>query len=270
MTITKEEIMSRTKQAWINAFLLVATLVVNGLGSAGLINGLSQKEISDMYITLITPSPSTFSIWGVIYVLLIASLIMMIVKKDDTYYQTAIDKISRLFRISCILNIIWIVTFSYLQIALSTLFIFGFVVALSTICMKLLEIDDGKHFLLPLTFGIYTGWVFIATVVNIAAALVKANWGGFGIEQGVWAGITLLVSLILVFLVGLKIRNAVFPLPIAWAYFGIYKYLKAPEGFKGEFAILQSVVLVGMAVLIVFAVIQFYQNKFKIIPSKAS
>lgn len=73
--------MSRTKNAWINGLFFIVTLVVNGLGAAGLISGFSQKEISDMYITLITPAPSTFSIWSVIYILLLTSIIVMIVKK---------------------------------------------------------------------------------------------------------------------------------------------------------------------------------------------
>ena len=66
--------MDKTKKAWSNAILLAVTLVINTLGAIGFINGLSQKQISDMYVTLITPSPSTFSIWGVIYSLLIYRL----------------------------------------------------------------------------------------------------------------------------------------------------------------------------------------------------
>ena len=82
--------MDRTKKAWLNGILLVATLVINTMGAIGLINGLSQKEISDKYLTLITPAPHTFSIWSIIYSLLIISIIVMIVKKNDPYYQKAI------------------------------------------------------------------------------------------------------------------------------------------------------------------------------------
>ena len=260
--------MTRTRTAWINGIFLILTLVANGLGAAGLINGYSQKDISDMYITLITPSPSTFSIWSVIYVLLIASVIMMIVKKDSVYYQTAIDKITLLFRISCVLNIAWIILFSFLLIELSTLFIFAFVIVLAIICVKLKNMNDGKHFLLPLTFGIYTGWLFIATVVNVAVSLVKIEWNGFGILPEVWTGIILIVAIVLVFIVLQSNRNAVFPLPVAWAYFGIYQFLKAPEGFKGEHGMLEVIALVGMAILIGIAAIQLYQNRFSLLPKR--
>ena len=171
--------MDKIKKAWVNGLFLVATLVINTLGVLGIINGLSQKQISDMYVTLITPSPSTFSIWSVIYSLLIISIVVIIIKNKDSYYQKAVDQITVYFRISCILNIAWIVAFSYAQIELSLIFILGFVITLSLICRELLQFNGGKHWLLPLSFGIYTGWLFIATVVNAAAMLVKWKWNGF-------------------------------------------------------------------------------------------
>ena len=258
--------MDRTKKAWINAILLAVTLVINTLGAIGLINGLSQKQISDMYLTLITPSPSTFSIWSVIYSSVILSIIAMIVKQKDPYYQKAVDEISILFWISCILNIGWIVTFSYVLVELSVLFIVGYVITLSLIMMKLLKITEGKRLLLPLSFGLYSGWLFIATVVNISAALVKSGWNRFGIADQTWATIILIIAVLLVIGVLLRNRNAVFPLPIAWAYFGIFQFLNSPLGFKGEYGLLQVVSLAGMVVLFGTAAIQFYRNHFLLLP----
>lgn len=261
--------MSRNRNAWINAIFLAATLAVNTLGALGVINGLSQKQVSDRYVTMITPSPFTFSIWGVIYSLLILSIIVMIVKYRDPYYRKAADQISTLFRISCLLNMAWIVAFSYEQLELSVLFIAGFVIALAIICQKLLKIREGKRWLLPLSFGLYTGWLFIATVVNIAAALVKVNWNRFGIADPVWTAVILAVSLALVIGVTLKTRNAAFPLPAAWAYYGIYRFLGAPDGFKGEYGYLQAIALAGVAVLAFAAVFAFFRNRYSVLPDTA-
>jgi benzodiazapine receptor len=258
--------MNSTKKAWTNLVLFGVTLFINTLGAVGLINGLSQKAVSDKYVTLITPGPATFSIWGVIYSLLLISLIVMIVKKNDTYYQKAAEDISLLFWISCIINSAWIVSFSFLQIGLSTIFILGFLITLSLILQKLGRLQTGKRILLPLTFGLYTGWLFIASVVNIAAWLVKLKWNGFGIPNEGWAVIMLVIAVFLAFAVQMRNHSAVFPLPIAWAYLGIYQFLKAPEGFKGEFYLLQMVALAGMAVLIGIAAIQFYKNRYALLP----
>ena len=40
--------MDKLKKAWINALFLIVTLVINTLGAVGLINGLTQKQISKM------------------------------------------------------------------------------------------------------------------------------------------------------------------------------------------------------------------------------
>lgn len=258
--------MNHTKKAWINLGFLAVTLVINALGAVGVINGMSQKEISDMYLTLITPSASTFSIWSLIYLLLIISLVVMVIKKEDAYFQRVVDQISLLYRISCVFNIAWIVAFSFLQVELSTLFIIGFVLTLSLILQTLLKIQEGRRWLLPLSFGLYTGWLFIATVVNVAAALVKLNWNGFGVTENVWAIVTLIVAAFIIIAVLLQNRNAVFPLPIAWAYFGIYQFLTAPEGFDGAYPFLQVVSLIGMAILIGAAAIQLYRNNFSLLP----
>lgn len=262
--------MERTKKAWVNLIFLAVTILINALSALGIINGLSQKEISDMYLTLITPSPSTFRIWSVIYTLLLISIIAIIIKKQDPYYRCAIDQISILFWISCIFNIAWIFAFSYLQLKLSVLLIFVFVITLSLICQKLLNIQEGKRWLLPLTFGIYTGWLFIATVVNIAAMLVKLEWNGFGIADNIWAIIILIIAVLLAIFVLMKNHNAVFPLPIAWAYLGIYQFLKAPEGFNGEFVFLQIIALIGIVILIGSAAIQFYKNNYSLLPASSN
>lgn len=259
--------MEKYKKAWLNAGLLVLTLIVNGLGATGFINGLSQKEISDRFITLITPSPKTFSIWSLIYLLLIISIALLIIKKKDNYYMKALDEITPLFQLSCVLNILWIIAFSYVQLLLSSIFIFAYVIILSMICTRLIKIHERKKFILPLTFGLYTGWLFIATVVNVSATLVKLNWNGFGLAEEVWAIITLLIAILLVLLVNQSIKNAGFPLPIAWAYLGIYEFLNAKEGFDGAYPLLSTVALIRMTILIGTAAIRFYLNGFKVIPS---
>ncbi|MFW6249280.1 MAG: TspO/MBR family protein [Bacteroidota bacterium] len=260
------EKMKRITKSWLNAILLVITLIVNAMGAFGLINGLSQKEVSDMYPTLITPASYSFSIWSVIYTFLIISIIVMIIKNKDSYYAQAIDKISFLFWLSCALNIVWIISFSYNLIGLSTIFIFAFLIVMVLIIKLIGEIQTKSRWLLPITFGLYTGWLFIATVVNIAAWLVKIEWGRFGIPSEIWSVIILLVAVGLTLLVILRTKNAIIPIPIAWAYFGIYNNLLAPEGFQGQYGLLQNVALIGMVLLVGLFAIQLYKNRYNIMP----
>lgn len=262
----EEEKMKGKTKAWINAILLVFTLVINGLGAFGLINGLSQKEVSDMYPTLITPSASTFSIWSVIYIFLILSIIVLIVKSKEPYYKQSIDAISFLFWLSCALNAVWIISFSYNLIGLSTIFIFAFLIVMVLLIQQIGKLQTKGRWLLPVTFGLYSGWLFIATLVNISAWLVKIDWSRFGISPEIWSVIILFVAIGLTFIVLRSTKNAIFPLPIAWAYFGIYQNLLAFDGFQGRLSLLQNVALIGMVLLIGLSVLQLYKNGYQVMP----
>jgi hypothetical protein len=241
-------------------------LVINGLGAFGFFNDLSQKAVSDRYMTLITPAPFTFSIWSVIYALLISAMVVMIIKNKDDYYGSAIDRITYLFWLSCGLNMLWIISFSYTWLGLSVVLIFGFVVTLSLIVKEIGKIQTGKRWLLPAAFGMYAGWLLIATVVNTAAWLVMIEWSGFGITPEYWGIIVEAVAVVLTAVVTLNTRNAVFPLPVAWGYFGIQQFLMAPEGFHGQFGYLPIATLVGIVVLIGIAGFQFFKNRYRLMP----
>lgn len=258
--------MNRLTKSWIGLILLMSTLVINGLGAFGFFNGLSQRDLSDRYMTLITPAPSTFSIWSLIYVLLISAAVMMIVKNKDPYYGQAIDGISYLFWLSSILNMLWIICFSYTWIGVSAIVILAFAITLSLLILQLGKIQTGKQWLLPAAFGMYTGWLLIATVVNIASWLVSVNWQGFGIQAEYWGIIILIVAVTLTVVITWITKNAILPVPVAWGYFGIYKSLMATEGFQGAYPSLAIVALVGIGLLIVMTGIQCYFNGYKLLP----
>lgn len=259
--------MNTQKKVGLNALFFILTLIVNALGAFGLINGMSQSDVSDQYFTLITPSGFTFSIWSLIYGLLAISLVVMYHSREKIYYQKAIDKITPLFILSCLLNIIWIVLFSFEMVELSTLFIFAYTIVLSLICKQLLALNDGNHFLLPLTFGFNTGWLMIATVVNVAASLVKIGWNGFGLSDTVWAILTLIIAILIAILVTTQTQNAVIPLPIAWAFFGIHQSLA--NAHAGDYGMLQLIAIVGIVVLIGVVAIQFYKNSYHVLSKVA-
>lgn len=256
--------MKTKTKAWVNLGLFLLTLFVNFLGGTGRINNSSQGEVSDTYQTLITPAGFTFSIWSVIYLLLFVSMIVMLVKHNETYYQKAIERITPFLWVSYATNIIWIVLFSYIQIGLSTIFIFAYLFSLTFIVKQLKDLSGKREWLLPLTFGLNTGWLFIASVVNVAAFLVQIEWQGFGISETTWAAIMMVVAVLLVVLVGLNLQNAAFPLPIAWAFFGIFSELQT----VGASGLLSMIAIVSLIFLLVVATFIFIRNDKSIYPTQ--
>lgn len=244
--------MKNKTKSLLNMLAFISVIAVNYLSVTGLFNNLTQKDVSEMFPTLITPATFAFSIWGVIYLLVFISLGIMIFRNKEKEYDEAIQTFSILFWISCLANILWNVTFLYLNLVLSSLMIFILLISLTEIVRKLSRIDSLPKFLLPLTFGMYAGWVLIATVINIAATLVQMKWVGFGLDAQVWTNIILVIALLIVFIVTLKTKNAILVVPVAWGYFAIYK----------EHTHIIS--LIGIFILLGIGVFQFIQNRNQI------
>lgn len=258
--------MKRNVKAWANLLLFLLTLGVNTLGAVGVINGMSQKEVSDAYPTLITPSPSTFSIWGVIYVLLLVSLIYMLVKHQDERVGQLIDTITVPFWVASVSNILWIVTFSYEWLGISTVLIAALVVSLAVLNGRLGTPQRIGEKVNALAFGLYNGWLIIATVVNISAFLVQAKWDGFGLTQDTWAIIILLAALVITTLIQLRLRNAALTLPVAWACFGIWQVHQAGGAFAGQYPGVGTVAIILTVVHVLIAVAVFVLNGLCLLP----
>ncbi len=261
--------MKTKHKAWLNLLLYLLTVGVNTMGAFGVINGLSQKEVSDTYPTLLTPSPSTFSIWGIIYVLLLISLIFMIVKQQDKRIAKLIDTISLPFWIASLANMLWIIAFSFEMIGLSTLLIGVLVVSLAVINGRLRTPIGVGEKINAVAFGLYNGWLIIATVVNVAAFLVQVKWNRFGLAESTWAIIILIAALLITLLIQLRLRNAMLTLPLAWAYYGIWQEHQAGGKHLGQFPEVALTAIVIACLYLVAALVVFYVNGYCVLPKKA-
>lgn len=244
--------MNSFKLAFSNLIMLLLVFLFNFLTGTGRINDLSQADISAMFPTKITPAGFAFSIWGVIYTLVLITVLLMLYKHKEKKMSEVIHGVGWWFNLSSLANILWTLTFSYLKLPLSTVLIAVLLVSLVMILINLSKLGLKLNSIFTLAFGLYSGWVMIATVVNIAASLVQVGWSGLGLSEAMWANIILVVALGIVFLVTYRITNVIIPLPVAWAYFAIFK----AEGSK--------VALIGMIVLIVMSIYQLYRNRYSL------
>ena len=81
---------------------LIATIVVNILSNTLPINGQTAAEISNRLDVLFKPAGYVFSIWILIYALLVIWLILVYRKVKNGQFN---KKIGYLFIVSCALNI---------------------------------------------------------------------------------------------------------------------------------------------------------------------
>lgn len=255
--------MKSKKLAWINFVGLIVVIAMNYLVASRMIPMLSpQKEVSQLYQTSITPAGFAFSIWGVIYLLLFIAVIHMIKTADATDGEALISAITPFLWGMYACNILWNIVFCAKLIELSVVMILGYWFCLFMIC-KIIRSTSRINVIYPLAFGIHTGWLTIATIVNFYAMLVKLGWDWFGIGTELEVCIAVFAAVIAVIVLQSKLKNPALPLSIAWAFFGIYSRLSVTYGILTMTSIALNI---GTIVLIGFSVATFVQNDQRLTP----
>jgi len=181
-----------------NTVALIATIAINYLSNTGLINGNTMATISGRYANYFTPAGYAFSIWGVIYLGLLA-FVYYGWRSLATKNNQVVSKIGWWFVVSCIANSLWVVAWLYDQIALSVLLMTLLFISLLRILQNA-EIfnvsvpDTQTKLYVQWPFAIYFGWVTVASIANVAALLTKTGWGGWGISGATWTVIMLCIA----------------------------------------------------------------------------
>jgi hypothetical protein len=199
----------------LNIVGFVAALYVNYLSVVTQLGGKSIRELSDKYANLFTPANQTFAIWSLIYTLVFVFLITQFLPSYKNYRFYA----SYLFLISCVLNGAWIVAWQLEYIALSLIIMFAL---LTTLAMINRQANAEKLLLPKIIFGVYLGWICIATIANITTWLVSLNFTiPFSIQVFFTLAI-LIVAAILVAWIMKKLANPFLAIAVTWAFYGIY------------------------------------------------
>ena len=248
-----------------NVFLYLGMVVVNALANILPINGIQTGELSDLYPNLFVPSGMTFSIWGVIYALLLYMVIYQVVAVYGKKERFALNKNQSLvFALTCILNTAWIFTWHYQQILLSVIVMIGLLLCLISLYNGLFNAKIQKvpaRIAYRVTMNVYLGWISVATIANISALLVSWNWNGFGLAENVWTIIVMAVGLIIAVLVTLKNNVVFYPLVFVWAYYGII-FKRAAAAVVHQDIIITGWFCIGiLALLIVYSLVQAFRKK---------
>ena len=206
-----------------NITALVVMLAVNSLSEALPLNGQTSAEIANRLPILFVPANYVFSIWGIIYTLLIGFGIYQALPSQRN--NPLLTKIGYWFALSCGANALWLVLFHYNQFALSMV-----VMALLLVCLIVIYMRIGvghtalslkETWLIHIPFSTYLGWITVATVANAAYVLYDAGWGGFGISGEIWTTVMLLIATGIVLTIILTRSDIAYTAVIVWAFAGI-------------------------------------------------
>ena len=229
------------------------TITVNALANILPFNGQTSAEVSNHYFTSFTPAGYAFAIWSVIYLGLLAFSIYQALPSQLQRFQ----ELRTWVIVSNVCNALWLPLFHYEVFVVSILVIGSLLYSLQRINASLdrqAATDLSTILMARRTFGIYFGWVSIATIANVAVALTAHQWDGFGLSHEHWAVVMLIVGL----LVGLGVQSRIqsyaqYLLVFAWAYWAIH------EGQSD--LLVQQVAQLGAFVALGAIVVRFVRNQ---------
>jgi hypothetical protein len=203
-----------------NIVALAAVLTVNALANILPINGMNTGQISNLYPSLFTPAGFTFSIWSIIYLLLIAFAVGQFVIKDKPYFK----ELSLWFLLSCLANASWILVWHYLFTAASVVFMLILLYSLTRIFLLLQsnEFTKTEWVVIKLPFLFYLSWICVATIANISTLLISLNWHGGFLSEEAWTVAMIVVATLLGLFIAFTFKEPAFLLVLMWAFFGIY------------------------------------------------
>lgn len=238
----------------------LAVIIINFLANYLPINSQTTGQISDKYSNLFAPIGFTFSIWGVIYLLL---AIFVIYQFSKSYKN---ERILKLFIYTNLLNFAWIFAWHYEMLLLSSLLITTLLVTLFSINKEISIKLGKKHTLKELLiekapFSIYFGWISVATIANITTLLVSLNFNNVIFSNMIWTMIVLLVGLILGSFVGCKNKDVFYLLVFIWAYFGILS--KHVLTFDFAYPYVVYTIIISMAVFLFMLYRVLYRLYYK-------
>jgi hypothetical protein len=200
-----------------------ATVVVNGLANALPINGLTTGELADRFPVLVVPAGYVFSIWGVIYLGLLAFTAYQALPSRRA--DPLLRRLGWLPALTGALNVAWILLWHGEAFAPSVLVMAALLATLVAIEVRVRGAGDrrtgAERWVVALPFSIYVGWITVATIANVAAALASLGFTGLGVEPTVIASVVLLIGLAIATVMVVRFRDPAYGLVIAWAYAGV-------------------------------------------------
>lgn len=242
LVLREKNINSIAMIKYLNLVFFAGMIVMNYLANALPLNNKTTGDLSDSFPNLFVPAGITFSIWGIIYLLLAAWCVVQFKASN----QPVVSGIGWIFSLSCALNALWIIFWHYEKLPLSLIVMIGLLLSLIYINIYIRDLPFG---IIKAAFGVYLGWICIATIANVTALLVHYNWSGFGISEEIWTIIMILSGALIAALAIGRMTNPFVGLSVVWAFTGIIIKRHTDH---------QSIVIASAVAIIIVTIVTIY------------
>jgi hypothetical protein len=203
--------------------ITIITITINALANILPLNGQNTGEISDRFKVLFVPAGYVFSIWGVIYIGMIAYAIFQALPSQRNNQR--LHSAAWWFVLAGVANSTWIFLWHFNFFELTLLAMGTLLVSLIVIYLKLgigrVSVPVVERWATFIPTSIYLGWVSVATIANVTDVLYDLGWTGGGIDPQIWVAILLGVALVIGALMAFRHSDAAYLLVFVWAFTGI-------------------------------------------------
>ena len=211
----------------LNLSSVILVILINYASQSLRFNETTIGEVSNTYFNLFTPAGYAFAIWGLIFIALIAYGIFQIrLAYNNENSNPLIEQTSYWFIAANLLNCMWVFAFSFDYTGLSVLIMLGILICLLQIIVKtnMNQKPTTRSIKLFgwLPIGMYSGWISVATIANIAAYFSKLNWNGAPFSEVQWTIIMIVIATIVNVYMLWKRNSYVFAMVGVWALVAIY------------------------------------------------
>ena len=214
------------------------TLVGNAVIEGGQVGGNTSATVAYGVFTWFTPAGYVFSIWSLIYVALIAWLVSY--TREAPLRAKRFTPVSVLFIGSCVLNVLWLALWHFELVGISFIVILAEWLVLAALYLNVRRTMKTASGRVPVS--IYTAWVTVATLANMAILVTRALDGGIPFFNGLFT--ILLTAGVLAF--GYVMRKAyddmAFQLVFLWALIGVGVNVSGASAFTAAVVFLLCVV----------------------------
>jgi len=242
--------------------VILATVVMLGnnvLASEIPYNGVSTLEASKEISIYFMPARYAFSIWGLIFLSLIAYSIYQALpsqRENETLRKIGWWYIAGIGSYSA-----WIFFFHFQRFLFSTILMICLLITLLIIYEKLeigiKPVANSMKYLVQVPFSIFLGWITMSSIGNIANLLTHYGWNGLGIDAKIWAVVMMVVTIVIAELTAFNRQDLAYLAVFVWAFIGV------AVNHRGVSPVFEAACVSAAIVIIITTVTFFVRPKLK-------
>ncbi len=210
----------------LNVISVIGMITANIVFEVLPLNGISTAQVSIAHDTVLTPPGFTFSIWGIIYLWLLLSVLFqtgLFYTRKDADNPDLIYAMNSLLAIACLIDVVWLVMWHYQLILLSVIGIVLLWITLLFIYLRLApEIRTMKERLFMLCpISLFLAWISAASLLNFTVLVHDSSRNMLGLGMFPWSIAFLLILFATAEFFIIKYADYVFGLTALWVFAGL-------------------------------------------------